>query len=232
MTTPAIIKKLSRNVVARSIACWLGAQYIRIVDMTSFWKFDGDVGPEKSLKGDVPFIACFWHGRLMMMGSNWSRRSTLYMLISGHPDGKLIACIIQRLGFKTVEAASKTSGNAAMRSMLRILKNGSCIGFTPDGPRGPKEMVNEGIIRIAKKTNTPIIPLGFWSSKNIQLKSWDSFLITLPFSKCSFVWEEDIHIPSNIKEDQIEYYQKLLQEKIMQSVKKSKSNCSSWKNCL
>ena len=45
MTTPAMIKKLSRNVVARSIACWLGAQYIRIVDMTSFWKFDGEFGP-------------------------------------------------------------------------------------------------------------------------------------------------------------------------------------------
>ena len=29
----------------------------------------------------------------------------------------------------------------------------------------------------------------------------------------------------NLKEDQIEYYQKLLQEKIMQSVKKAKSNC-------
>ena len=97
--------------------------------------------------------------------------------------------------------------------------------MTPDGPRGPKEIVSEGIIKIAKTSKVPIIPIGFWSSKNFKLKSWDSFLITLPFSKCSFVWNKALDIPYNIQENQIQHYQKLLQEKIKQSVKKARNNC-------
>ena len=40
-----------------------------------------------------------------------------------------------------------------------------------------------GIIKISKTTQVPIIPIGFASSKFKQLNSWDSFLITQPFSK-------------------------------------------------
>ena len=100
-----------------------------------------------------------------------------------------------------------------------------CIGITPDGPRGPKEVASEGIIKIAKKANIPIIPLGFWSSKNFKLNSWDSFLITLPFSKCCFVWGEPITIKDNIQNNKIQEYQNLLEKKINQSIKKAQNYC-------
>jgi len=112
-----------------------------------------------------------------------------------------------------------------LRTIFKLLKEKNYIGITPDGPRGPKEKVAEGIIRIAKKSKVPIIPIGFWSSKNLKLKSWDSFLITLPFSKCSFVWNDPLEIPMNITDDQIVYFQQLLQRKINESVKKAQINC-------
>ena len=71
----------------------------------------------------------------------------------------------------------------SLRPIFKLLKSKQYIGITPDGPRGPKEIASEGIIKIAKSTNIPIIPVGFWSSKNFQLKSWDSFLITYTFFK-------------------------------------------------
>ena len=89
MATPALIKNLCRNNFARAIACWLGTQYIRAVGKTSSWKFEKESSSERIINKAAPFIACFWHGRLMMMGSNWSLRQPLCMLISGHPDGKL-----------------------------------------------------------------------------------------------------------------------------------------------
>ena len=120
---------------------------------------------------------------------------------------------------------SKKNKNISLKIIFKLLKDNNYIGITPDGPRGPKEMASEGIIKIAKTSKIPIIPIGFWSSKNFKLKSWDSFLITLPFSKCSFVWNEPLEIPYNIRENQIQHYQKLLQEKINQSVKKAQNNC-------
>ena len=47
----------------------------------------------------------------------------------------------------------------------------------------------------------------------------------MPFSKCSFVWNEPLIVPNNISDDQIPYYQKLLEKIINQSVKKAKSHC-------
>ena len=75
------------------------------------------------------------------------------------------------------------------------------------------------------KYGVPIVPLGFWSSKNLKLKSWDSFLVTLPFSTCSFVWDEPLIIPNNITDEKIEYFQNILQKKINISIQKAKNNC-------
>ena len=74
--------------------------------------------------------------------------------------------------------------------------------------------MSEGIIKIAVHTQVPIIPLGFASNKNFKLKSWDSFLITYPFSKCRFVWGDPIIIPSYAKDNDLEKYKKFLEEKI------------------
>ena len=75
----------------------------------------------------------------------------------------------------------------SLRDALSILQKRKCIGITPDGPRGPNQKASEGAIRISKISKVPIIPLGFASNKNFSLKSWDSFLITYPFSKCKFI---------------------------------------------
>ena len=99
-----------------------------------------------------------------------------------------------------------------------MLKDGKYIGITPDGPRGPNKKVSEGIIKIAIHSQVPIIPLGFASNKNLKLKSWDSFLITYPFSKCKFVWGEPIMIPSSTKDDDLEKYKNFLEKKINECI--------------
>ena len=112
----------------------------------------------------------------------------------------------------------------SLRPIFKILQSNNYIGITPDGPRGPKEKVSEGIIKIAKISKIPIIPIGFWSSKNFSLKSWDSFLITLPFSKCSFVWGEEIYIPKNLSDNEIQNFQKILENKINDCMSRAKIN--------
>ena len=44
-----------------------------------------------------------------------------------------------------------------LRPIFEIIKNKDFLGITPDGPRGPKENVSEGIIKIAKANKIPII---------------------------------------------------------------------------
>ena len=217
-------KKLLKNFFVQNILGFLTFLYIRTVKFTSSIQFENESIPKKFWNNDKPFILAFWHSQLMMIGFSWKKNKNVNILASGHSDGRFGAIVGKYFNLNNIQT-SKKNKSRFLKTIFKLLKDNNYIGITPDGPRGPKEIVSEGIIKIAKTSKIPIIPIGFWSSKNFKLKSWDSFLITLPFSKCSFVWNEPLEIPYNVEENQIHHYQKLLQEKINQSIKKAQNNC-------
>jgi len=219
-----IKKKLLKNFFVQNILGFLTFLYIGAVNFTSSIQFENESVPKQFWNADKPFILAFWHSQLMMIGFSWKKNKNVNILASGHSDGRFGAIVGKYFNLNNIQT-SKKNKNMSLKFIFKLLNDNNYIGITPDGPRGPKEIVSEGIIKIAIRSKVPIIPIGFWSSKNFKLKSWDSFLITLPFSKCSFVWNKPLEIPNNIQENQIQYYQKLLQEKINQSVKKAQNNC-------
>ena len=219
-----IKKKLLKKKFVQNILGFLTFLYIRAVNFTSSIQFENESIPRQFWNDDKPFILAFWHSQLMMIGFAWKKKQNVNVLASSHSDGRFGAIVGKYFNLNNIQTSEKNK-SVSLRSIFKLLNDNNYIGITPDGPRGPKEIVSEGIIKIAKTSKVPIIPIGFWSSKNFKLKSWDSFLITLPFSKCSFVWNKPLEIPYNIQENQIQHYQKLLQEKINQSVKKAQNNC-------
>ena len=219
-----IKKKLLKKKFVQNILGFFTFLYIRAVNLTSSIQFENESIPKQFWNNDKPFILAFWHSQLMMIGFAWKKKQNVNILASSHSDGRFGAIVGKYFNLNNIQTSEKNK-SVSLRSIFKLLNDNNYIGITPDGPRGPKEIVSEGIIKIAKTSKVPIIPIGFWSSKNYKLKSWDSFLITLPFSKCSFVWNKPLEIPYNIQENQIQHYQKLLQEKINQSVKKAQNNC-------
>ena len=219
-----IKKKLLKKKFVQNILGFFTFLYIRAVNLTSSIQFENESIPKQFWNNDKPFILAFWHSQLMMIGFAWEKKQNVNILASSHSDGRFGAIVGKYFNLNNIQTSEKNK-SVSLRSIFKLLNDNNYIGITPDGPRGPKEIVSEGIIKIAKTSKVPIIPIGFWSSKNFKLKSWDSFLITLPFSKCSFVWNKPLEIPYNIQENQIQHYQKLLQEKINQSVKKAQNNC-------
>ena len=219
-----IKKKLLKKNFVQNILGFFTFLYIRAVNFTSSIQFENESIPKQFWNNDKPFILAFWHSQLMMIGFAWKKKQNVNILASSHSDGRFGAIVGKYFNLNNIQTSEKNK-SISLRFIFKLLNDNNYIGITPDGPRGPKEIVSEGIIKIAKTSKVPIIPIGFWSSKNFKLKSWDSFLITLPFSKCSFVWNKPLEIPYNIQENQIQHYQKLLQEKINQSVKKAQNNC-------
>ena len=219
-----IKKKLLKNSSIQNILGFLTFLYISTVKFTSSFNYVNQSIPEEYWKKQKPFIMAFWHGQLLMIGHSWKADKRINILASSHSDGRFGAIVGRYFNLNNIPTRTNNK-KTSLRPIYELVKNKNYIGITPDGPRGPKETVSEGVIKIAKSLNIPIIPIGFWSSKNFKLKSWDSFLITMPFSKCSFVWNEPLIVPNNISDDQIPYYQKLLEKIINQSVKKAKSHC-------
>ena len=208
-----IFKKIFKYSLLQKFLAYVGYIYILFVCITSKIKIKNDQLTKKMLIDKKPFILAFWHSQLMMVGYVWKSKNTLNMLASSHSDGRFGSYIAGHFNLKNISIMAKNK-SPSLRKVFKILNEKNYIGITPDGPRGPNKKVSEGIIKIAMHSQVPIIPLGFASNKNFKLNSWDSFLITYPFSKCNFVWGDPITIPSSTKENEIEKYKIFLEDKI------------------
>lgn len=219
----SIRKKLLKHFIFQQLLAFIAFIYIVFVKITSNIKYENIDSPKKYWQNKKPFILAFWHGQLMTFSYTWKINKKLNILASSHSDGRFGASIARYFKLNNIPISSD-SNNLSLRPIFKILNSNNYIAITPDGPRGPKEKVSEGIIKIAKISKVPIIPVGFGSSKNFCLKSWDSFLITLPFSKCRIVWGDSITIPENLEDQEIATYKKIIEEKINECVKKAKEN--------
>ncbi len=109
-------------------------------------------------------IIAFWHGRQLMMPLAY-RGSRAHVLISRHRDGELIHRIVRRFGLHSVRGSTTRGGAAALRQLIRLGRSGVDLAVTPDGPRGPRQVAQIGVIQLAKATGLPIVPLTFSCTK-------------------------------------------------------------------
>ena len=198
------IKTISKSNVIRKIACWLGAQYIRLIYMTGNWHVVRGERVFNFWDNNKPFILAFWHGRLMMMPYSWRRGHPVNMLISRHSDGQLIAHIVKHFGINTVSGSTSKGGVSALRTLIKLLKAGECVGITPDGPRGPRMRVSDGIISLARLSGAPILPATFSTTRGPMLGTWDRFLLAAPFCRGVIVWGEPLYVDRHADDETLE----------------------------
>ena len=200
----SLAKRILDSAFIRQLLFLVAAAYIRFVHLTSRWTVHGGDIPEKYWNQDRPFILCFWHGRLMMMPYCWNHKKPIHTVVSMHRDGRMVSGIFAHFGIKTIAGSTSRGGASALRTMIRTLKAGDWVGITPDGPRGPRMRVSEGIITLARMSNIPIIPVTYSFRRRKILGSWDRFIVSLPFSRGVFVWGEPIIVPHTAKKETLE----------------------------
>ena len=216
-----IKKKIIKNYIAQQFLAFIISLYIKLVKLTSLIIIKNIESPQHYWKDNKPFILAFWHNQLMMISYCWQSNTKINILASGHSDGRLGAIVGKYFKLNNIPTSSNEK-SISLKPIYKLLKNSNYIGITPDGPRGPSQKVSDGIIKISKTTQVPIIPIGFSSSKFKTLKSWDSFLITKPFSKCAFVWGDSITIPKDCNKIEIEGYKNKLEKELNNCIKKAK----------
>ncbi len=113
-------------------------------------------------------ILAFWHGRQLMIPLAY-RGSQVHILISQHRDGELIHRIVTRFGFRSVRGSTTRGGPAALRQLVRLGRSGVDLVVTPDGPKGPRGVVQMGVVHLARATGLPIVPLTFSCTKKNSL---------------------------------------------------------------
>ena len=219
-------KKILRSKLIYSLACWIGAKYIKFVSITTKWSFINKNYVDQLWDSNESFILCFWHGRLLMMPLSWNNKKKVNVLISAHPDGQLLSNTVKHFKIDTIIGSSSKGGSMALRNIIRSLKSGISIGITPDGPRGPKMKINSGIIKIASLTGCKIVPLSYSVKNKFFLNSWDRFLVALPFGKGCFIWGEPIKVKRNISNNEDSKLSNKLEKILLKLTKEADKYCN------
>jgi lysophospholipid acyltransferase (LPLAT)-like uncharacterized protein len=213
---PRAWRRFLRSDLLRRIACWVTHGYIRFVYLTNRWSVEGGERPRRLTREGRSFIVAFWHGRLLMMPLAWHRLTSFHMLISAHRDGRIIAGAMTYFGIETIAGSTSRGGSSALRAMLKRLKEGGCVGITPDGPRGPEMTVSIGIVNIARLARVPILPLVYATSHRRELATWDRFHLALPFGRGVYLWGEPVEIAGELDEAGLENARGLLETRMVE----------------
>ncbi len=160
---------------------------------------------------------------MMLIPAYVGRKSNIQVLISQHSDGEYIAQVIKRLGFGIIRGSTTRGGIRALKALVDKTKEGSSVAITPDGPRGPRFVIQAGTIYLGKKTQLSIIPVVTGLSNYWELPSWDRFRIPKPFSRALMMYGDPINIPANLAEEDMEYY-RLKLEQIMKEMAERADN--------
>ncbi|MEW5692701.1 MAG: lysophospholipid acyltransferase family protein [Candidatus Hydrogenedentota bacterium] len=192
----------------------IGSMIIRFLGFSARKCVEIDDEAEKLLKENKPLIFSLFHSQIIFP-IFYHRNSNIDILVSNSKDGEIISKIVSFLGYGSCTGSARKGGTEAALSMISAVDNNRKIGFTVDGPLGPKFIVKQGIIWLASYKQIPILPITYSAKPSIVFNSWDNFILPLPFAKIKYKVDKPFYVPQIFNDEQkIEEY-RLKLEKIM-----------------
>ncbi len=199
--SPAVQRALGRSL----------AGYLRFVNLTNPLRRE-PADLDARVRALAPAIIGMWHGQHFMLpfarppGLRWG------VMISRHADAEVNAVAAEAMGIVTVRASGshlggdirRKGGVAGFREVMRLLEEGVSVGVTADVPKGPAKVAGRGIVLLARYSGRPILPVAYATSRNIDVSSWDSASVSLPFGRAGFVMEEPIFVPPDADDALVE----------------------------
>ncbi|HEO69922.1 MAG TPA: DUF374 domain-containing protein [Candidatus Hydrogenedentes bacterium] len=148
----------------------------------------------RNAPGPTARLYAFWHEAMGLAAWQY-RNSGGHTLTSYSFDGELAARVVQRLGMEALRGSSSRGGAQALDDMAEALRH-VIVGFTLDGPRGPRRQAKPGIALLAARATMPVIPMALVAQHCWRLNSWDRFPIPKPFSRVVCAYGSPIPPPA------------------------------------
>lgn len=175
----------------------LGSLLIRL--LASTWRIEWKVDPTAAplLQSRARVALAFWHHNILPLCWGFRGRE-ITVLVSESADGEIISQIIHRLGMGTARGSSSRGGVRALLALTRVAETAP-VAVTPDGPRGPRHQLQPGVLLVAQRAGVPIVPLASGARGRKRLKSWDRFLVPLPFARVCILVGAPITLPTALE---------------------------------
>ena len=152
-------------------------------------------------RGSEPFLHSGM-ARIFPATYYWRRRGIVVMT-SQNFDGEYIARCIQKHGYGAARGSSSRGGLKALAEMAQCLRRGLDVGFTVDGPRGPRYEAKPGPVLLARRTGAAVFCFHISLQRKIQLNNWDQTQIPFPFSRALVLKAPPIYVFRSASEDEL-----------------------------
>ena len=195
-----MLKRIGRSRPVQEAIGALAAGYLGLVRRTNRFVIEPPDFEDK-VGADLPVIAAMWHGQHFMTHFAWPKGAKVAALISRHGDAELNAIALRRLGVLPIRGSGgraakmhRRGGFAALREMLRALKDGVTIVMTADVPKIAR-VAGSGIVTLAQHSGRPIYPVAVVTSRRFDFKSWDRASLGKPFGRGAIVIGDPVRVP-------------------------------------
>jgi lysophospholipid acyltransferase (LPLAT)-like uncharacterized protein len=203
------------------LGAWLVFVLVRAISATLRYRWTDSSGHFDN-PSPGPAIYCIWHNRLALSMPAYEayvrkrkEDSAMAALVSASKDGGFLAAILECFNVQPVRGSTSRRGPQALLELTTWAERGYDLAITPDGPRGPRYVVRDGVTALAQITGLPILPFSWHARWKLQVRSWDRFQIPLPFSIC----EMSIGQPVCIQRDASDAEREALRKKLEQALK-------------
>lgn len=144
------------------------------------------------LREKLPVIFAHWHGdelALIHLVGHY-RCATI---VSNSKDGQIMDVALRLLGAKTSRGSSTRGAVAALKGLIRLMKEGNNCSFAVDGPKGPLHEVKPGVFEVSRLVHAPIFPGSIFVDRAWRFpKSWNKTYLPKPFARVEIIWQEPI----------------------------------------
>lgn len=209
------------------IGAWIVFLLLRGWSMTFRYSWNDSAGILKN-PPSRPVIFCMWHNRLALCAqaywiySRQQRTAGVAALVSASKDGGFLAGILDCFGIQPVRGSTSRRGAQALLELTTWAERDYDLAITPDGPRGPAHIVQDGVMSLAQVTGLEIVPFSYHAHWKISVKSWDRFQIPLPFSRCEMNFGEPLSVPREASDEERAALRLRLEEQL-QELSRSRS---------
>jgi lysophospholipid acyltransferase (LPLAT)-like uncharacterized protein len=201
-----------RNPRLLAAAGWAGTRAAKGLFRTLRFQYR-PLGPSCA-PADLPpgdrIVYCIWHENLLLP-TVYFGRPDIAVLISQHRDGQLLGSLIQSLGMGMVTGSTTRGGVEAVRKLVDENAPFRHLAVTPDGPRGPRRVVQQGLVYVASRTGMKVACVGVGYRRPWRLKSWDRFAVPKPFTRARCLTADPIAVPAGLKAAQLEPWRLAIQ---------------------
>jgi len=190
-------------------AVGVAVMFLELLWLTCRFRYVGQREFVELVRRETAVVPVCWHQHLLICARFLVTRHVKPLkagfMISPSVDGEAPTMLAHAYGAHVVRGSGTYTGLRAVRGAHQAIeRDGISPALTPDGPRGPRFKFKPGAIFAAQISGKPVVPLAFAARPARVLKTWDKFVIPIPFGKICVAIGEPYYPPAQMTDAQMQ----------------------------